>query len=180
MFHIGDSKTGERGWRRKAKNILIYIVQRFPYLHKIDNLNVDYKLRTVDYGMNQDLVPVLTEINGDILSYKFGNEDFEKLYAIIKDRNSKANEPDDPMVIMQSEIAQLRESMQNEIKDLNENISQLILNCLQRSSPLLQPISSPPNELRGSRDPTPPPDDGNPPRGTDSEVGGNRVSFYLE
>lgn len=181
MYHIGESKTGERGWRRKAKNVLIYIVQRFPYLHKMDNLMVDYKLRTVDYGKNQESVPILTEMDGDIISFKFGNEDFEKLYAIIKDRDSKANEPDDSINLLQIEIAELKESMQKEIKDLNENLSQLILNCLQRSSPVPPSISPPPNEARDSRDSTPPPDDENPHRGASiPQVGGNRVSFYLE
>lgn len=53
----------------------------------MDNLVIDYKLRTVKYSSySQELVPILSRINGKSYDFFIFNEDFEKLSEIIKNR----------------------------------------------------------------------------------------------
>ena len=68
----------------------IRIIKRFPYLHKMDNLVIDNKLRNVAYCThNEELVPILSTLHGGSQKFSLINDDFEKFNNIIKNREAR-------------------------------------------------------------------------------------------
>lgn len=109
------------------------IIKRFPYLHKMDNLVIDYKLRTVKYSSySQELVPILSRINGKSYDFFIFNEDFEKLSEIIKNRELNNHAIED------EQLANLRiEKNEQEIVNLKQKLelmqkdSEILINCVK-------------------------------------------------
>lgn len=120
-------------WNRLLMWFSKCIIERFPYLHKMDNLKIDYKLRNVEYFThNQELVPILSTIKGSPQNFYILNEDFEEMNEIIKDREANNDQ------INEDELAKLavRESKQEIVKlkkqlERIQNDSEILMNFLR-------------------------------------------------
>ena len=71
-------------------NFLFSKYKRYPFLHKMDNLEIDYKLRNVSYCTKEnDVRPILSKVFGGVQKFFLINEDFEKFDEIIKKREAR-------------------------------------------------------------------------------------------
>ena len=125
----------------------ISIVTRFPNLHKMDNLVIDYKLQNVLYcTSNQELLPILSSTNGRSQKFSISIEDFDKFLAIIKTRETRnAAMIEEDLVKSNAEMSQreivglkkklelvqkdtemLMSFMKNGFTEMNDNFSKII------------------------------------------------------
>lgn len=96
------------------------MVNRFPYLHKMDNLWVDLKHKTVLYKVNQRQVPVLKAINGKGHNYSLDDESYERLISIVKQKDNNEEDLNDKLETMQKNIMQLIAQQDNLQKLIGE------------------------------------------------------------
>ena len=119
MYHIeGNNRNC---WKRLLMRFAISIVKRFPYLHKMENLVIDYKFHNVAYcSYTKEMHPILTATNGKLRKFVILNEDFEKLNEIIKNREARND------AIDEEELVKLRtDRNQQEIINLNVKLERV-------------------------------------------------------
>lgn len=122
-----DSKNNSQNClNRTTKKILTFMVNRFPYLHKMDNLWVDLKQKTNLYKVNQRQVPVLKAINGNGHIYSLDDESYERLISIIKQKDNNQGNLNDKVEKIQKNIMQLIAQQ--------DNLQKLIGEVLQKHS----------------------------------------------
>ncbi|CAO1399903.1 unnamed protein product [Diamesa hyperborea] len=116
-----DSKDDSQNClNRTIKKILTFMVNRYPYLHKMDNLWIDLKHKTVLYKVNQRQVPVLKAINGKGHSYSLDDESYERLITIIKQKDINDGDLNDKVCAMHKNIMQLIAQQENLQKLIGE------------------------------------------------------------
>ena len=120
-------------WKRLLMRFPLSIVKKFPYLHKLDNLVIDYKARNVQYcTQDQNLLPILSIRQGGSLNHSIINEEFEKFNEIIKKRElrNSARADDDLLKLNteknQREIQKLKDTVENGYNEMNSNILKII------------------------------------------------------
>ena len=133
MYQIDGTRPN--CWKRLLMRFPLSIVKKFPYLHKLDNLVVDYKARNVQYStQDQDLLPILSMRQGKSLTYSILSEDFEKFNDIIKKRELRnfARVENDLLKLNteknQRGIQKLKDTVENietTIKEINSNIMKI-------------------------------------------------------
>lgn len=104
-----------------------FLVWSYPYLHKTDNLCIDFKKKTVKYEIDQKRVHVLRTRNGSDKKFILSDENLKKLNAIIERRQSQEESVNEKVEHLQAEMKSLKQS----IKIQHEEIKKLIQECLK-------------------------------------------------
>lgn len=94
MFNINDDHEKQPIICRFGQWILMLFINRFPNLHKMDNLVVDCKQRTVKFLSSNSLHSVLKTDRRNAESFKLSNWEFEKFNTILKNRENTKSEQD--------------------------------------------------------------------------------------
>lgn len=104
-----------------------FLVWDYPYLHKIDNLCVDFKKKTVKYEIDQKRVHVMRTRSGSNKKFILSEENSKKLSAIIERRLSQEEGVNEKVEHLQAEMKSLKQS----IRIQHEEIKKLIQECLR-------------------------------------------------
>ena len=104
-----------------------FLVWSYPYLHKADNLCIDFKKKTVKYEIDQKRVHVLRTRNGNDKKFILSDENLNKLSAIIEKRQSQEKSVNEKVEHLQAEMKSLKQS----IRIQHEEIKKLIQECLK-------------------------------------------------
>ena len=93
MYNISGQQENQSRIYRFGQWFLMLFVNRFPNLHKMDNLVVDCKQRTVKSG--KTLEPILKTSHKKAQIFKLSNWEFERLNTILKNRESTKSVAED-------------------------------------------------------------------------------------
>lgn len=115
---------------RTTKQILTFMVNRYVFLHKMDNLFIDVKRKSIFYKINQRREPILRNMNGTVKNYSLNDESYERLVAILKKQEDKGgDEFGGKISSIESEVKNLglkMEILQEMLEKMNEKISSSI------------------------------------------------------
>lgn len=98
---------------RLAKKLLTLMVNRFQYLHKMDNLFVDVKRKSVFYKTDQKREPILKKKNGTVKNYSLNDESYESLVAILKKQEENGEDFAEKVDTIEKEMKNLVKKMEN-------------------------------------------------------------------
>ena len=104
MYNISGTHEKQSKIYRFGQWILMIFINRYPNLHKMDNLVIDCKMRSVKYVSGKKLELVLQ-------NFKLNNWEFEKLNTILKNQENAKS--------MQDEI------ISRELQDITERFNRL-------------------------------------------------------
>lgn len=114
-------------FKRTAKQILTFMVNRYVFLHKMDNLFIDLKHKSIFYKMNQRREPILRMMNGAVKSYSLEDESYERLIAILKKKDKSGDDVGEKLVAIENDVKTLVEQMESVKKMLEVMTSKLNL-----------------------------------------------------
>jgi hypothetical protein len=121
------TKKSTMNWWRKSILFLISLpVRKYPYLHKIDNLCIDFKRKTVKYEQDQKRCNILTTKSGKSEKYLIDEETVEKFCEIIAKRHSREENVKQKVESLQSEVKKLKISLKNQHEEMKKLIQELI------------------------------------------------------
>lgn len=105
-------------FKRTAKDILTFMVNRYVFLHKMDNLFIDLKHKSIFYKINQRREPILRMMNGSVKSYSLDDESYERLVAILKKKDKRGNNIGVKVASIENDVKTLVNQMENTQKML--------------------------------------------------------------
>lgn len=107
--------------------IMTLLIQKYPYLHKMDNLCIDFKRKTVKYEWDQKQTHILRTINGDTGRYTLDEETVKKLREIVENRHSTEEGVNEKVENLQDEVKKLKSSLKNQHEEMKKLIEELFL-----------------------------------------------------
>lgn len=106
---------------RVTKQILIFMVNRYVYLHKMNNLFID-KRKRIFYKINQRREPILRMMNGAIKSYSLDDESYERLVAILKRKDKCSDDVGGKVTAIENDVRNVLKQMEN-LKNMLDEIT---------------------------------------------------------
>lgn len=124
------------------KFLLIFMIKRYPFLHKLDNLCIDLKHKTVEYEIKEKQESVLKFYSGKSTTYKLQDETVEKFNDIISNRSNEETDVTQCIqTMMESQSTQMNLKISNsqmEMKSLLNDQNQDLLDLKQMIRELLK------------------------------------------
>jgi hypothetical protein len=113
-------------WRRSILFLISLLVRKYPFLHKIDNLCIDFKRKTVKHEQDQKRCFILTTKSGKSEKYLIDEETVEKFCEIIAKRHSREENVKQKVESLQSEVKKLKINLKNQHEEIKKLIQELI------------------------------------------------------
>lgn len=98
-------------------------IRKFPYLHKIDNLLIDFKKKTIYYEQDQRKFNVLQTRAGKVKRYVLDDETLKKFNEIMDKNQSQAEDVNEKLEYLQAQMRSFNEivtSKRSREEELNE------------------------------------------------------------
>lgn len=102
------------------------LVRRYPYLHKIDNLCIDFKTKTVKYELNQKRFHILQTHGGSNQKYILDERSCKKLSAIVEKRHNHDRTFNEKMEHLEAEVRHLKASIHNQHEEMKKLLQQIL------------------------------------------------------
>jgi hypothetical protein len=122
-----SKNSAQSCWRRFVMCIMSMLVSKYPYIHKLDNLCIDFKKKIVKYEINQKRVHVLRSQSGNDKKYWLEDETLKKLSAIVDSRQSEVESVNEKVEHLQAEIKILRQNLRSQ----HEEMKKLLQECIK-------------------------------------------------
>ena len=116
-------------WRQIANYMVSLLVREYPYLHKMDNLCVDFKRKTVKYEQDQKRFNILRTRSGKVGQYILEEETLKKLSEIVAKQQLNEESVNEKVDSLQNEMKQLKISIMNQ----HEELKKMLEECLRKS-----------------------------------------------
>lgn len=110
---------------RTTKNILTFMVNQYVFLHKMDNLFIDWKHKSIFYKINQHREPILRKMNGTVKKYSLDDECYERLVAILKRKEKCGDDLSEKVVAMENDVKTVVEQVEMVKQMLNDIMMKL-------------------------------------------------------
>jgi replicative superfamily II helicase len=98
------------------------LVREYPYLHKMDNLCVDFKKKTVKYEQDQKRFHVLRSRSGVVRKYFLDDETLKRLSDILTKRHRHNESVKEKVESLQLEMKKLKTTMNAQHEELKRLI----------------------------------------------------------
>lgn len=105
---------------RLTKRILTFIVNRYPFLHKMESLWIDLKYKTIFYKINKSQEPILRKKDGDVKTHILEEKTFERLITILKKKDKRNADIGDKIDIIERALRKLTMQMEVLLTKSNE------------------------------------------------------------
>lgn len=107
---------------------LSLLVRQYPYLHKLDNLCIDFKQKTVKYELDQKRMNILRTRSGHVGKYILDEETLKKLSDIIAKKQLQEESVNEKVESLQVEMKKLKSTIRNQ----HEELKKLIQECVNK------------------------------------------------
>lgn len=107
--------------------IMTLLIRKYPYLHKMDNLCIDFKRKTVKYEWDQKRTHILRTFNGYTRRYTLTEETIKKLREIVEIRHSTEEGVNEKVENLQDEVKTLKMSLKSQHEEMKKFIEELLL-----------------------------------------------------
>ena len=97
---------------RTTRHILTFMVNRYVFLHKMDNLFIDIKHKSIFYKINQRRERILQTMSGTVKSYSLDDENYERLVAILKRKDVSGDDLGEKVAGIESDVKLMVEKME--------------------------------------------------------------------
>lgn len=114
-------------WRRFIMYLTSMLVRQYPYLHKMDNLCIDFRKKTVKYEQDQKRFNILRSRSGKVGKYILQEESLKKLSEIIAKKQLQEESVNEKVELLQSEVQKLKKSIRIQHEELKELIKECLL-----------------------------------------------------
>lgn len=104
------------------------MVGRYPNLHKMDNLFIDLKQKSIFYKLKQRREPILRMNNGAVKSYSLEDESYERLVAILKRKDNHKEDLGEKVAVIENGMKSLVEQMEVVKKTLDSIAAKMEIN----------------------------------------------------
>lgn len=98
------------------------MVNRYVFLHKMDNLFIDLKHKCIFYKMKQRREPILRMMDGSVKSYSLDDECYEQLVALLRRKESNSDDIGGRISSMESNL----KSLELKIDGLKSSLDKII------------------------------------------------------
>lgn len=115
-------------WQRLGTFLVSLLVREYPYLHKMDNLCVDFKRKTVKYEQDQKRFNILRSRSGKAGQYILEEETLKKLSEIIAKQQLHEEGVNEKVDSLQNDMKKLKLSIESQ----HEELKRLLEECLNR------------------------------------------------
>lgn len=105
---------------KATKQILIFMANRYIFLHKMDNLFISLKHKSIYYKTNQRREPILRMRDGTVRDYSLEDETYERLVAILKRKEKTDDDVGAKVSNIEGDVKALIEQMEGIKKMLEE------------------------------------------------------------
>lgn len=103
-------------------------IRQYPYLHKMDNLCVDFQQKTVKYELDQRRTNILRTSSGSAGKYTLDAETLKKLRAIVEKKQNQEEDVNEKVENLQAEVKQLKTTLRVQ----HDEMKKFIQECLQQ------------------------------------------------
>lgn len=108
-------------------SIMTLLIRKYPYLHKMDNLCIDFKRKTVKYEWNYKQTYILRTFNGDTERYSLDGETIKELREIIDKRHNTEEGVNEKVENLQDEVKKLKLSLRNQHEEMKKLMEEFFL-----------------------------------------------------
>lgn len=115
-------------WRRCTIYLMSMLVREYPYLHKMDNLCIDFKQKTVKYEQDQKRFNILRTRSGRVGKYILNEETLKKFADIVAKKQLQEESVNEKVESLQTEMKKLKLS----IRSQHEELKKLLQECLEQ------------------------------------------------
>ncbi|XP_070504577.1 uncharacterized protein [Chironomus tepperi] len=114
-------------WRKCVMFIMTLLIRKYPYLHKMDNLCIDFKRKTVKYEWDHKQTHILRTFNGGMKRYTLDEETINEFREIIEKRHSTDEGVNEKVENLQNEVKKLKLSLKCQHEEMKKLIEELLL-----------------------------------------------------
>lgn len=111
-------------WKASINYLMSLLVREYPFLHKMDNLCVDFKKRTVKYDQDQKRFHILRSWSGKVQKYFLDDETLKKLNDIVTKRHNHHESVKEKVEALQMEMKKLKTLMNSQHEELKKLIQE--------------------------------------------------------
>lgn len=111
-------------WKGFITYMMSLLIREYPFLHKMDNLCVDFKKRTVKYEQDQKRFHVLQSWSGNVRKYFLDDETLKKLSDIVTKRHMHQESVKEKVESLQADMKKLKISMKAQHEELKKLIQE--------------------------------------------------------
>lgn len=102
------------------------LVRRYPYLHKMDNLCIDFKRKCVKYESNEKRYHILMRRNNYNEKYVLEEDSLKKLNAIVEKKQTEVESVNDKVNSLQAEVKNLKLSMRHQHEEIKKLLQEFL------------------------------------------------------
>ncbi|KAL7033754.1 hypothetical protein ACKWTF_007711 [Chironomus riparius] len=114
-------------WRKCVMFIMTLLIRKYPYLHKMDNLCIDFKNKTVKYEWDHKQTHILRTNNGNTGRYTLDGETIKKLREIVEKRHSTEESVNEKVENLKDEVKKLKLSLNNQHEEMKKLMEAFLL-----------------------------------------------------
>lgn len=107
--------------------LMSLLVRNYPYLHKMDNLCIDFKKKNVKYEWDQRRTHILRTRNGDMGKYVLDEDTVNKLRGIVEKRHNIEEGMNEKVEHLQDEMKKLKLSLRNQHEEMKKLLEEFLL-----------------------------------------------------
>lgn len=122
-----DFKPKQVWYQRFACFLISLLVHKYPYLHKMDNLCLDFKLKRVMYEQDDRRFHILQLRSESVEHYRLKQETLKSLTEIISKNNSNESNVNEKVESLQQEIKSLKMKMRYQHEELKKLLQDSIM-----------------------------------------------------
>lgn len=106
--------------------IMTLLVRRYPYLHKIDNLCVNFKTKIVKYELDQKRVHILRTHGGSNHKFFLDEKTCKRLSAIVEKQHRQEKSFNEKIEHLEAEVRYLKMSIRNQHEEMKSLLQQIL------------------------------------------------------
>lgn len=114
-------------WKRFILYLMSLLVRKYPYLHKIDNLCIDFKRKTVKYEIDQRRIHVLKTRSGDVGQYKLNKKPLKKLHGIVEKQHSQELSVNEQVETLHAEVKNMKITLRTQHDEMKKIIQEILV-----------------------------------------------------
>lgn len=112
-------------FRKLVMFIMTLLVQRYPYIHKMDNLIVNFKNKKVKYELNQKRIHILRTHGGSNQNFILDERTYKNLSSIVERRHTHEKTFNEKIEHLEAEVRQLKACIRNQHEEMKNYIQQI-------------------------------------------------------
>lgn len=131
LFRGNSAEDGKAWWRRSVIYLIALAVRKYPYLHKMDNLLIDFKKKTVQYEQDQKNFHILQTRSGSAQKYILDDDNLKRFSEIVATQQSHEESVDEKIESLQAQMNEFKMSIDEKLEAFQTSVDEIKTLLLQ-------------------------------------------------